>query len=401
MLLISHPTGNQFVRALLDACETRQLDYRFCTTLAFRADAPWLRVLPGRLRAELLRRDHGIPAPRCLAHPWREAARLLAQRALPRVPAMFSVDAVYQSLDRRAAAWLRRQAGRVAAVHAYEDGALETFQAARAQGARCSYELPIAYWETSRRLLREEAERWPEWEPTLGATSEPPEKLERKTRELALADRIVCPSAFVQESVPEIHRPKCVVAEFGSPAHAALPERAAPGNGPLRFLFAGSFTQRKGLADLFAALRLLGPAPIELVLMGSPILPLDFYRRAGAHFTYEPTRPHAAVLELMTRCDVLVLPSIVEGRALVQQEALSCGLPLLVTPNAGGADLIEPGRTGFLVPIRSPAALAEKMQWFIDHRGELPALRAACRAKAQACTWTRYAERILTFLNGK
>ena len=40
------------------------------------------------------------------------------------------------------------------------------------------------------------------------------------------------------------------------------------------------------------------------------------------------------------------LPSIVEGRALVQQEALSCGLPIIVTSNAGGEDLIDEGLTG-------------------------------------------------------
>ena len=58
--------------------------------------------------------------------------------------------------------------------------------------------------------------------------------------------------------------------------------------------------------------------------------------------------------------DALILPSIIEGRALVQQEALSCGLPIITTPNAGGADLIEEGMTGHLVPIRSPEIIAEK-----------------------------------------
>ena len=37
----------------------------------------------------------------------------------------------------------------------------------------------------------------------------------------------------------------------------------------------------------------------------------------------------------MNEHDVLVLPSIIEGRALVQQEALANGLPLIITPNTG------------------------------------------------------------------
>ena len=59
----------------------------------------------------------------------------------------------------------------------------------------------------------------------------------------------------------------------------------------------------------------------------------------------------------MMEHDALVLPSIVEGRALVQQEALSCGLPIIVTPNAGGEDLVEEGKTGHIIPIRSPQSI--------------------------------------------
>jgi glycosyltransferase involved in cell wall biosynthesis len=97
----------------------------------------------------------------------------------------------------------------------------------------------------------------------------------------------------------------------------------------------------------------------------------------------------------MQTCDVLVLPSIVEGRALVQQEAMACGLPLIVTRNAGGEDLIVEGETGFLVPAGSAEAIAEKIEWFLDNRGQLPAMRAAARAKAAELTWAAYGERIL------
>src|SRR5205823_1458743 len=107
-------------------------------------------------------------------------------------------------------------------------------------------------------------------------------------------------------------------------------------------------------------------------------------------------RSHAEVLELMRGCDVFVLPSIVEGRALVQQEALACGLPLIVTPNAGGEDLIEEERTGFLVPIRAPEILAKKIEWFAEHRDALPAMSAAAQTKAREYTWEAYGEKVLS-----
>jgi glycosyltransferase involved in cell wall biosynthesis len=109
-------------------------------------------------------------------------------------------------------------------------------------------------------------------------------------------------------------------------------------------------TQRKGLADLFAAFNIVNRKDVELVVLGSLVQPLEFYRGQYADFSYEAPRPHGNVLQLMQSCDVFALPSIVEGRALVQQEAMACGLPLIVTPNAGGQDLIEEGKQDFSFP---------------------------------------------------
>jgi glycosyltransferase involved in cell wall biosynthesis len=213
-----------------------------------------------------------------------------------------------------------------------------------------------------------------------------------------LADVVITPSQFVYDSLPIVaQRTKvCHVVEFGSPSSK---ERSIEQDGnkarPLRVLFAGSMTQRKGLADLFAAMKLLQRRDVELIVMGSLLQPLDFYKRQYADFVYEPPRPHEQVLSLMQSCDVFVLPSIVEGRALVQQEAMACGLPLIVTPNAGGQDLLEEGKTGFLVPIRAPETIAEKIDWFATHRDQVPRMRESAIRKAAEYTWQRYGERIV------
>jgi glycosyltransferase involved in cell wall biosynthesis len=87
----------------------------------------------------------------------------------------------------------------------------------------------------------------------------------------------------------------------------------------------------------------------------------------------------------------------VEGRALVQQEALACGLPIIVTPNAGGEDLIEEGITGSLIPIRSPQKIAESILNFLDNITTLDERRAECKRKAKEFTWEKYASSILEF----
>ena len=382
MITVSHPTGNQFVRALLTELHRAGTLDVFFTTISTGSG----------------RRQYDLPREKIRTRPFREIVRLAAQRLGARVltaheTGWASADAVYRDLDKAVARWVAAHPGS-GGVYCYEDGALETFRAAKRAGKIAVYELPIAYWETSRQLLLEEAERLPQWEPTLFATRDSEEKFGRKSEELAHADLVVCPSRFVRESLPPEARSKCIVAEFGSPAP---PPRTLqhPGGPRLRVLFAGTMSQRKGLADLFAAMKMLGRSDVELVVMGSPVVPLSFYRAEYDAFRYEPTRSHSAVLDLMSACDVLALPSIVEGRALVQQEAMSRGLPLLVTTHAGGEDLIEEGKTGFLVPIRSPSAIAEKIAWFADHRNLLPMMRDAAQQKAASYTWAAYAGKIL------
>ena len=101
----------------------------------------------------------------------------------------------------------------------------------------------------------------------------------------------------------------------------------------------------------------------------------------------------------MATCDVFVLPSIVEGRALVQQEAMACGLPLIATKNAGGDDLIVEGETGFLVPIRSPAALAEKISWCAANRSAISGMGIAAQKKARELTWRAYGDMIVAAIH--
>ena len=403
MLLLSHPTGNANVRALLQGAQLRSQLSAYATALGFSGGSARFSGLPHAVAAELQRRCYELPASQVLARPGLESFRLICRklgvtRPLRQETGFASVDAVYRDLDQHVARelpqWQRER--QLSAVYTYEDGALSTLQAARRLGLQAAYDLPIAYWQTARGLLTEEAQRLPEWEPTLIATADSPHKLERKTAELLAADLVVCPSAFVLESIPPALRQgrRCIVAEFGSPP-VSTQMREAPTNRRMRFLFAGSMSQRKGLADVFAAFARLQRSDIELVVMGSLLMPLAFYRRHGGDFTYEPTRPHAQVLELMDSCDALLLPSLVEGRALVQQEALSRGLPIVVTRNAGGEDLVEEGRTGFIVPIRAPESLADRIAWLADHRQDLPAMAEHARRMAARCTWAANADKVL------
>jgi glycosyltransferase involved in cell wall biosynthesis len=376
MVIVSHPNVNPYVRALLAALEARGKLQEFHTTL------------------NLGRRRVAIPQKKTFQHARLELVRLLGQRLrqnwlVAHDSGLASIDAVARTFDRQVAKRVKPGA----AIYCYEDSALATFGAAQRVGAKRYYELPILYWTTTQKLLREEAMRYPQWEPTLLATRDSPAKLERKSAELALADLVICPSCNVQKSLPAGVCSR--IAEYGCPT-PFMQERMPRQEKRLRFLFVGAMTQRKGLADLFAAFKQLNRSDIELVVLGFPLLPLEFYRREFPNFTYESPRSHDLVKQMMLSCDVLVLPSIVEGRAMVQSEALSCGLPIVVTANAGSEDLVEQGKTGFVVPIRDPAALAERLNWIADHCDWVTDVRPDVLEKARQSGWDRYTEAILS-----
>jgi glycosyltransferase involved in cell wall biosynthesis len=402
-ILFSHPTGNANVRAILASLFTAKILKEFHTTIAAYPDNVWEWLSRSSLGREFERRTYDERfQSSTMQHPCRELLRMLATRLkISRLTrhevGLFSIDAIYRSLDRKVARRMDSNPDMFNGVYAYEDGALESFRVARKLGIRCYYDLPIAFTETAQRLLHEEAARLPAWESTLGGgTRDSTIKLRRKVEELELADTVLCPSSFVADSIPEKSRANktVVVASFGSPTVGSAKSFTQSIGKRIRVLFVGSMTQRKGLADLFTAMRILNRNDVELVVMGSLQARMEFYRKQFPDFIYEPGRPHAQVLELMRSCDVFCLPSIVEGRALVMQEAMSQGLPLIITANTGGEDLIEEGATGFLAPIRQPDYIAEKIAWFADHRAMLSDMSRAAQAKAAGLTWEKYGQTI-------
>ena len=90
----------------------------------------------------------------------------------------------------------------------------------------------------------------------------------------------------------------------------------------------------------------------------------------------------------MAAADVFVFPSLFEGSAVVTYEAMACGLPCLVTEEAGS--VVRDGREGFIVPARDVDALAAAMERIGTDPGLRGHLAASARARAEAFDWPRY-----------
>ena len=301
------------------------------------------------------------------------------------------IDWVCASLDSQVA---QKHLGNINAVYAYEDGAANTFTAAKKQGILCFYELPILFHLASNKIQAQEAELFPDLAGALQAIDEPVHKIERKQQEIQLADRIFVPSSVVKDSLLSagVAAEKIAVIPYGAPVDYFQPQPKT--DNTFRVISIGRLSPRKGIHYLLKAWQELKLPQAELLFVGKNLFPdrwLDSYSNC---FTHIPSVPHHTLNQYYSSGSVLVLPSLVEGLSLVQLEAMACGIPIITTHNAGGTDIITDGVEGFIVPIRDTQALKEKIEWCYEHPHELAEMGKAARKKAEYLTWDLYRQRL-------
>jgi len=393
-VLVSHPTGNQNVRNALESLAERGMLAEFWTTVAWDAKTRWSRLLPAGMRTLLERRAYAeAPRERVRCVPWRELVRLgvkptLLNGLLTSGERPFSIVGVYRHFDAKVARRLRSL--RPDVVYAYEGGARETFREASRLGIKTVYELTSSYWYWVRRLHNEEAERSPEFAGLLQNLADSSRHLEWKDEELALADHIFVASEHVRRTLGDaVPLGKIYVVHYGAPAIRRRERMATESARPLRVLFVGGLVQHKGIGYLLDAIDRLG-SEVELTLVGTRFRANPRVDEALRRWRWFETLPHGRVLDVMMDSDVLVLPSLGEGFGMVVTEALACGLPVIVTPNVGASDLVHDGQDGFVVPVCSADAIAERLHTLQRDRELLAAMSRQAQATAAEQSWERY-----------
>lgn len=403
MILFSHPTGNANVRYAALGLQQADLLAELWTCINSRPGSVLNRLLPQSMARQLNRRS--FPAalqPYVHSYPWMEFSRLIAPRLklghLARhEKGPLSVDAVYQSLDRRVSRQAKEKAG-LTGVYAYEDGAAFTFREAKKRGLKCLYDQPIGYWRAARSLLIEEADREPTWATTLIGNEDSEAKTARKDEELALADVVFVASSYTLktlEQAPRVTAPIVVIPYGAPPRPPQAPRRLKrEANGRIRAIFVGSLGQRKGLSYLFNACRSLGSS-VELTVIGTrPLQPCRALDDELKRVRWIPSCPHRQVLEEMANHDVFVFPSLFEGFGLVLLEAMAMGLPVVTTAHTAGPDLMDDGNEGFIVPIRSAAAIEERLDLLRREPERIEVMGARAAARAATFTWENYGSRL-------
>jgi alpha-maltose-1-phosphate synthase len=402
-LSLIHPTSNPNSRhAALALAEADWLK-EIVTSFAYNPQGKLARLIQklprsNQIASELQRRTWIPPQGVILnSYPWEEILRMASIKSglCPRLGwnASGPIDWVYTSLDKKVA---RHHLQGINAVYAYEDGAATTFEAAKQRNISCLYDLPIPFYRTSRDIQAEEAERFPDLASNLQVIKEPAWKLERKEREVKLADHIFVASSMTKKSLLDIgiDAAKISVIPYGAPIDYFQPQPKQ--DTIFRALFVGRVGLRKGVHYLLPAWQELQLPDAELLLLGVDEFPAGYLQQDWNNVRHLGSVPHHTLGDYYNSADVFIFPSLVEGFGLVLLEAMACGIPIITTPNTAAPDIITDGVEGFIVPIRDTEALKEKLDWCYRHPEELAQMGQAARKKAEQLTWDLYRQRLST-----
>lgn len=304
----------------------------------------------------------------------------------------------YRQFDCWAARRLSRLKNKPQAVIAYENSALETFKMAKSIGAITILDAASIHHRT-----QDEVSGYGE-----SAASHACINL-NKDKEIELSNYVLTVSELGRESYLRTGVPPDQV--FGIPLGADLDlfkisnksSGVALEAGEFIFLFSGSsLSLRKGidiLLNAFRQVRTTYPsAVLKLVGSDGDASHLFLKKEPGVLRVGAKTQQELANEYQNAHC--LVLPSRHDSFGMVVAEALAIGIPVIVSTMVGAKELIhKEGEGGWIVPAGDVGALAERMQWCVQHRDILASMREQCRQLASNVSWTVYHERLISLIS--
>jgi glycosyltransferase involved in cell wall biosynthesis len=303
----------------------------------------------------------------------------------------------YSLHDRIVARRLKDLAGQIDIVHTWPLGALETLRTARRMGVATVLERPNAHTRFAYEVVQKECHR-------IGVPLPPGHEhayntavLKREEVEYELADRLLCPSDFVVQTFLErgFSRDKLVRHSYGFDEKRFYPDGTRNPTNGLNVLFAGVCAVRKGLHFALEAW-LNSPAHHNgFFSIAGGFIPgyAEKLARMMAHPSVRVLGYRSDMPELMRQSDVLVLPTIEEGSALVTAEARGSGCVLVVS-DAAGANC-KHMENALVHRAGDVEILTQHLTMLHEDRTLLERLRASSLCSAKEITWTAAGVRLL------
>ena len=225
-----------------------------------------------------------------------------------------------------------------------------------------------------------------------------PRVIGRELTEYEECDVIFVPSRFVQRSFIErgIAEAKLRVVPYGVDLEMFRPARKD--DKMFRIIYVGEISVRKGIHYLLEAAARFSETEVEVWLIGAALPEAQaLLKRHAGRFRHFGVIPRAELYRYYSQGSVFVIASIEEGLALVQAQAMACGLPVIATTNTGAEDLFSDGVEGFVVPIRDADAIAERIARLLSRPDDREMMaQAALKRVAAIGGWDTYGQRAVS-----
>lgn len=294
---------------------------------------------------------------------------------------------------------LKHLVGQIDVVHVWPLGAKRTMLEAKRLGIPTVMERPNAHTRYAYEVVQKECQK-------LGISMPPghehdynPQILALEEEEYALADYLLCPSDFVARTFSDKGFPpeKLLRHQYGFNEKLFQPEtKPDPNRKGLRVLFAGGCAPRKGLHYALDAWLKSTAHTDGIFSIAGGFIP-GYKERLATQLSH----PSVKVLghrhdipALMRQNDVLVLPSIEEGSALVTSEARGSGCVILVSDAAGA--ICQHGVDSLVHSVGDVVALQQHFDMLNNDPALLLRLKTASLQTISNLTWLAAGRRLLS-----
>jgi glycosyltransferase involved in cell wall biosynthesis len=361
----------------------------------------WLRHGPAAFRSLAARFHPDLPARRVVAFSWAALRQRLCEVWAGAPQDVEEQYLRYLSIGQAFAEGVNRHLlGRRYGLGAvgfigYNTGCLETLEMLREWGVHTLVN-QIDPARVEEDIVLREAQKWPGWQAIPGRI--PEAYYRRLESEWQTARHVLVNSEWSRQALLQqgVSAEKIQIVPLCFDAPQSVVERPPPRR-ELTVLWLGQVNLRKGIQYLMEAARQLADNNSLRFVVAGPIgITPEALATAPANMVFLGPVTRDRTAALFRQADLFVLPTLSDGFAITQLEALAHGLPVITTPNC--ASVVTDGVDGRIVPPGDAAALAAAIDEITANRARLHDFSRRALEKAWQFTLPRLADALETVL---
>jgi glycosyltransferase involved in cell wall biosynthesis len=203
------------------------------------------------------------------------------------------------------------------------------------------------------------------------------------------SDVIISPSPWVSENLSYAGLPESKVNFIPYGVHPQ-PDKSYDNYKKLKIVFAGGLKRTKGVLELVEAVGKFAPENVELDIFGRmhSNVAKDLNKLIHGKKNIHIKGFSKNIIEEYKLGDLYVYPSYFEGSSKTVFEAMSCGLPVITTFNAGS--IVRDNVDGFIVPVNDSNAIVEKIKQLLAEPTLLVTMGCAAQKYSREFSWEQY-----------